>query len=198
MVWKDLGMADELLAAVDRSFDYAEEVLRGISDEQRDRPTPCPDFTVVKLAGHLIGATKLYTGLAGGEAADPAGPDLAGQRLDAVFADAAAAARAAWKPSMMGATFQTPFGEMKGAAIATFIVVEVLGHAWDLAAATGHATRPSDDLAETALRLAHLMGDSTLRGPRMMGPAVTVSDDAPTFDRFVAYLGRDPGFVATV
>jgi len=191
-------MADELLAAVDRSFEYAEEVLRGISDEQRDGPTPCPDFTVVRLAGHLIGVTKLYTGIAGGEAADPAGPDLAGQRLDATFAEAAALARAAWKPSMMGATFQTPFGEMKGAAIATFIVVEVLGHAWDLAAATGQATRPSDDLAETALRLAHLMGDPTLRRPKMMGPEVVVPSGAPIFDQFVAYIGRDPGFVATV
>jgi len=183
-----------MLMVLDRCLDYPGRVIAGISDDQRDEPTPCADFNVEQLTAHLLQGLRWYAGVPAGGSPDPtaqADPDLRGRPLDAAYDEAAAAVRKAWTADQLPAVFDTPMGPVTGEGLTQFMIVELLGHGWDLATATGQPTDPGTDLAEAGLRVAHGLGQ-VLRSPGMMGSAVPVPADAPAADRLVAYLGRRP------
>ncbi len=81
--------------------------------------------------------------------------------------------------------------------LAAFLVGDLLIHRWELARAIGaDDTLPPDAVAATADGLHHvppvmLRGTNPL-GQKMMGPAVTVSDDAGARDKMLAFAGRTP------
>jgi uncharacterized protein (TIGR03086 family) len=134
----------------------------------------------------------------GGGSLDPTTqpePDLRDARLAAAFDEAAAAVRDAWSAERMRASFDTPGGPVTGEGLTQFMVVELLGHGWDLATATGQRADAGDDLAEAGLVVAHDLGE-VLRSPGMMGPPVPVPPDASATDRLAAFLGRTPTPVA--
>jgi len=67
-------------------------------------------------------------------------------------------------------------------------------HGWDVARAIG---LPYDTDAATTQALLAYLGQFDPAGTEgMFGPAVSVADDAPPFDRVVAMSGRDPGWRA--
>jgi uncharacterized protein (TIGR03086 family) len=184
-----------MLELLDRCLDFAGDVVTAIRDDQREAATPCPEFTVRRLTEHLIGGLDWYGRLPAGGPADPRdvpGPDLARQPYPVAFHTATRVIYRNWTPEHLARTYPMPMGEVTGAGITEYTIVEVLCHAWDLATATGQPARPAADLAEAALTMARGIGEQTLRAPNMMGDPVAVSDDASALDRFVAYLGRQP------
>jgi hypothetical protein len=66
-----------------------------------------------------------------------------------------------------------------------------LGHAWDLAQATGVEVHGSDDVAEASMAVIGSNADM-LRSIGLMGDPVAVADDAPAYVRFLALTGRHP------
>jgi len=183
------------LKLLDRALRYAEGVFAGIPDDRRGDGTPCPGQSVEVLAGHLVGGLGWFGGLPGGGTKDPTAtpdPDLAGWSLVEAFRAAAGTVRREWTVERLDDYFELPVGEVTGAGLTAYMVVEVLGHGWDLAVASGQAARPAEDLAEDALALARGLGEEYLRTPGMMGEPVAVPDGAPAVDRFVAFLGRTP------
>ena len=65
-------------------------------------------------------------------------------------------------------------------------------HTWDLAARDRAARAPLDDeVAERALAFMQQGLTDENRGP-VFGPARSVADDAPAYDRLAAFAGRDP------
>ena len=186
-----------VLSVLDSCLDWADGVVAAVGADHRDAATPCPDFTVDGLVAHLVDGLAWYGALPAGGATDPrevTGPDLASGYVEA-FRAARAVVRRNWTPPRLDDTFALPVGEVTGVGITEYTVVEVLGHGWDLAVATGRPVRVADDLAEAALRMARGLGEDTLRSPGMMGAPTPVDAAAPAIDRFVAYLGRRPGSV---
>jgi uncharacterized protein (TIGR03086 family) len=183
------------LTLLDNCLDYADGVVAGIAEEQRDAATPCPEFTVSSLVAHLVDGLTWYGELPAGGSADPRevpGADPRQVRYHDAFRAARATIGRNWTEQHLARTYPGPGGEVTGAGITEFMIVETLGHAWDLATSTGQPIRVRPEVADAALAVAHRLGEQALRAPGMMTAAVTVDADAPAIDRFVAFLGRQP------
>jgi uncharacterized protein (TIGR03086 family) len=183
------------LALLDGCLDWAGDVVAGIRAEQRDAATPCPQFTVEGLAAHLIDGLTWYSGIPAGGPTDPreaTGPDLRQEAYVDAFHTTRAAIHRNWTPARLADTYSLPPGETTGTGITEYMIVETLGHSWDLAVATGQPISVPADLAEAGLTVARGLGEPTLRAEGMMANPVPIATHAPAIDRFVAYLGRQP------
>ncbi|KOX00160.1 hypothetical protein ADK65_15505 [Streptomyces sp. NRRL B-1140] len=186
----DLGPQTETLA----------QLVAGVGDEQLDGPTPCPEYAVRHLLGHLAGlaaafrdAARKDLGATTDTSPDSARPDLApGWREDLpkVLAELAEAWRdpAAWTGMTRAGGVDLP-GEIAGLVAVDELVI----HGWDLARATGRSYLPDP----AALRACHAFlaasADDPQRGA-IFGPVVSVDADASLLARAVGLSGRDPGW----
>jgi uncharacterized protein (TIGR03086 family) len=90
-----------------------------------------------------------------------------------------------------------PWGEEHtGATLVDMYLAELAAHAWDLARATGQLTRLDPMLAVPALHGARATIKPQYRD--MVGPGspfgaeVQPTPDADDWERFIAFMGRDP------
>lgn len=182
----------EPLAAHQRAQVVFARVLSGVTDDQLDAPTPCPEWRVRDLVGHVIaGNRRSATGTAshaptGGDAAELV-------TLHATSAEAAQQAFAA--PDGLTRTFELPFGTVPGSRMLGMRTADVLTHAWDLARATGQPTSDIDEeLAAELLAASRERVHPEFRGPgKPFGEEQPCDPDAPASDRLAAFLGRAQG-----
>jgi len=189
------------------AVDLATSVVAGVRPHQLGDPTPCPEYDVRTLLGHMVTVLRRVEAL--GRADDPFGmppfPTFADDAWLEAFADAACDVRAAWADdAVLERTMRLPWMEGPGAQVLTAYVNEVTVHTWDLATATGQlpAWDPSVlALAFDAVRFLPPTGRSELFAPVRaalgapgdpFADAVPVPDDAPLVDRLVAWNGRRP------
>ncbi len=99
----------------------------------------------------------------------------------------------AWSaPGVVDDRYDMPWGETPGTMLVGFMVIEELGHGWDLARASGQDPGFDDDVVHATLDMARAYDDESIRVPGMFGPVVPIADDAPPIDQLAAYLGRRP------
>jgi uncharacterized protein (TIGR03086 family) len=184
-----------------RALSQASNVIDGVRPDQLDRPTPCSQFDVRTLVGHMIFAAgrivqagrrdEITTGT-------PVVSGLADDELAPAFAKLAGEAVAAWDaPDALDGDIALPFGTFPATAVVAIYVIEHVTHAWDLAVATGNAVELDDALATAALSFATEMVPAEFRGGDDMpfGHVVEVPSDAPVYDRLAGFLGREPARV---
>lgn len=174
--------------------DWVAGLIDGVRPDQLDRPTPCPEFDVRALVGHL------YTGAGRvrriGEGSDPMvephvvtdlPDDLAGGYRDRIRA-----ARAAWADdATLTRTVRVPWGEVPGVLALGGYLTETLTHGWDLARATGQPSEAAPELAERALVAArHAVPEEPRGGHIPFGPPVAAASDAGPTERLANWLGR--------
>lgn len=173
-------------------------VIHGVPDGALGRPTPCADYDVRGLVGHLLGTSEALRRFGAGEPPDrddpwgTSGVELTeswrselGRRLDGL-ADAWARTEAWEGDAMDGAVSREALGQMAYA--------ELLLHGWDLAVATGQDYRPDDDSVRRSLGFAGSVGDDPEERAGLYGPVVPVPADAPLLHRLLGATGRDPGW----
>jgi uncharacterized protein (TIGR03086 family) len=174
-------------------------LAEAVSDEQLADGTPCPEYAVRNLLGHLLGLSTAFRDAArkdlGATTDTPpttSVPDVGPgwrEELPKVLAELADAWRdpAAWTGMTRAGGVDLP-GEVGGAVAVDELVI----HGWDLARATGQAYEP--DPAALAAAHAFLAGAvDPVTGSGIFGPVVPVPDDAPLLDRALGLSGRDPG-----
>lgn len=167
-------------------------LVAGLTPEDREKSTPCDDWTVHELLGHMCGGTDMIAGALQGEAPPSDPPDLLADGPAAGWAAASAHLSDAATPEVLAATHTLPFGEMPGSMAISVIVADQITHAWDLARATGQELDISDELAGFALATWQPVIPAEGRSGPGFKAVVEVSDDASTIDRLVAYTGRQP------
>ncbi|CAL9411987.1 hypothetical protein SUDANB108_01679 [Streptomyces sp. enrichment culture] len=175
-------------------------LAEGVTDEQLAGPTPCPQYAVRHLLGHLLGLTVAFRdagrkdlGVTTDTSPGSPLPDLApGWREDLpqLLAELAAAWRdpAAWTGMTRAGGVDLP-GEVAGLVAVDELVI----HGWDLARATGQEYRPDP----AALRACHDFLAASVDDPgrgEIFGPVVPVEPGAPLLERAVGLSGRDPGW----
>jgi uncharacterized protein (TIGR03086 family) len=175
-------------------LDATERLVAAVRDEQWSGPTPCAEWNVRALLGHLVGGNVMFARLIRGDAASPeeARPTdpLGGDPLSAYRASAEELLAACRLPGALERVITVPFGTVPGAVAVHLRLVETLVHGWDLARATGQAVEYPDDLVQREMEftLGALGNIPPERSP--FAPPQPVSDDAPVIDRLVARLGR--------
>ena len=175
-------------------------LAEAVTDEQLADPTPCPEYAVRNVLGHLFhlaGAFRdaarkdlgVTTDTSPGSALPDITPDWRGE-LPKVLAELGEAWRdpAAW-------TGMTRAGgvDLPGEIAALVAVDELVVHGWDLARATGQPYAPDP----AALRACHDFLAASIDDPQrdaIFGPVVAVEPHAPLLARAVGLSGRDPGW----
>lgn len=180
--------------ALDDVLETTEAIVKGVKPDQHGLPTPCPDYDVGTLVNHIVAWAGIFADGASQKkpdinpatfdaGADPAAEfHAAAQRLAAAFRDGAAD-----RPIDLGN------GPSPGSMVAGMILMEQIGHGWDLATATDQPA-PYSERAIAAAREATLANlKPEYRGPdKSFGDVVEVPDDAPALHQLIGLLGRDP------
>lgn len=174
---------------LDRSLASVGVLIAGVRDDQWQAPTPCTDWTVHRVVGHIVGMNGVFAAMLAGEA-PPACSDLEpAELLPAYRAYSARLLEAFGQPGVLARTFESPMGSATGAERLQIRLYDLLAHGWDLARATGQIADLPEDAAETALTFARGQVSDESR-PGRFAPAQPAPPDASAVDRLVAFLGR--------
>jgi uncharacterized protein (TIGR03086 family) len=174
------------------------DVVAAVSPDRLDHPTPCTEFDVRALLGHLIAVFRRVTSIAAGNPAIGHAPLVTDVPDDGWGEAARAGARdmeIAWAdPAVLALEMQLPFGTLPGAAALAMYTGEISTHTWDLAVATGQSPAWDDEVLTGALVAVHSKLPAE-RGPGIPFAApVPVPDDAALIDQLVAWQGRNPAW----
>jgi uncharacterized protein (TIGR03086 family) len=204
--------ARELTAAIDLEPPARELIAlaEGVTDDMLQAPTPCGDYTVADLLGHVMGLTIAFRD-AGAKAGTPSQDAEPGRvtledgwrdQLPGRLLDMAAAWRA---PQAREGLTKVGGGTMPATIAGQAGLNELVIHGWDLARGTGQPYRVDEASAQAAADFLSLASAGTQepqepqkpqgsepgqRGP--FGPAVDVPVGASVLDRAVGLSGRDP------
>ncbi|MEV8313222.1 TIGR03086 family metal-binding protein [Streptomyces sp. NPDC059900] len=175
-------------------------VAEGVADGQLEGATPCPEYRVRHLLGHLIQLTGAFRDAARkdfgphldrdpGSVVPDVGPGWRGD-LPKLLDELAEAWRdpAAWEGMTRAGGLDLP-----GAVAGAVAMDELVVHGWDLARATGQAYEPDAlSLGVAKDLLTPEEGDGS--GNSLFGAVFPVPDDASRLDRVIGLSGRDPGW----
>ncbi|YAL82335.1 TIGR03086 family metal-binding protein [Dermacoccaceae bacterium W4C1] len=179
------------------AFEVADSLLKATTLEDLDKPTPCEEFDVRDLSGHLLTVVqRIRIVLTGGHFAEVEHITWVADRdFYTVWDEALERLRATLPGVDLSVLVTFPFGEVPGAAGVASYVCEVATHSWDLATAIGRTDLLDPALAELALPMA-LQRIPVQREGLPFGEAVPVADSAEVYDRLVAWMGRDPAWTS--
>ncbi|AUY51891.1 TIGR03086 family metal-binding protein [Streptomyces sp. CB01881] len=173
-----------------------EKLIAEVTPETLGRPTPCTEYDLRQLLGHVVGGMHrlAYIG-EGGRAEDvvAATGDLADDAWPAAFDRARARVTAAWADdAKLDRPSFAPWGEVPGRAAVGGYVMEVVTHSWDIARTLGSGLALDEQLAEGALAAATAILPAGNRGgPVPFGPVRPAPADADATTRLAAWLGRE-------
>jgi len=168
------------------------QVASGIRPDDLDAPTPCANFTVRGVLGHMIGGSTQFAAAFRGESPPDVPADIAeGSDVVVRAGDALANLMSAIRsPGALDRTVAAPFGEMPGDAFARFVVLDGLVHGWDLATATNQSYEPPDTLVAAVDAFARQAIAPAMRDGDTFAAAVEPLDDATPIQCLVAFTGR--------
>lgn len=189
------GIGELLALARERAV----PVMRGIPDAALGAPTPCAEYDVRALVGHLFQVIVQFQRLAAkeasafGEAADvvaesPDWRELLVRETDRL--------EAAW--SAPGAEEGTTGAmDMPARLVGSMALLDLTVHVWDLARATGQDFPGADEAV-----VAELAGAVEELGPMarrtgVFGEPVPEGEGASAFERLLARTGRAPSWERT-
>jgi uncharacterized protein (TIGR03086 family) len=190
-----LPMTDhDLLADFDQALAGTDQIVSGIRAGQWAVPTPCRGLDVRAVVGHLVAGQLVFTARVQGLPIPDRAADHLGQDPAAAFRRSGQALRQAFGgPGALRETYPGPQGPAPGVFLVQARIVELLGHGWDLARATGQSADYQAGLVERALAQArHGLADRPDGPGAPFAAEVAVPADAPVIDRLAGFLGRQP------
>jgi uncharacterized protein (TIGR03086 family) len=188
------------------------DVIAALRPDQLDGPTPCTEYDVRTLVGHLVGVLGRVALMGRGENPFQASDRVTGLADDAwlaAWSDAAERVQEAWADdASLTRIVHLPWAQESGAVTLASYCSEITVHTWDLATATGQHPAWDDEVVATAWEASRWMpgegraeifaaikagmGEPYRSGPDPFAAPVPVPDDAPLIDRLVAWNGRRP------
>ncbi|OBG61059.1 TIGR03086 family protein [Mycobacterium sp. E735] len=183
----DSPPTDELHSAED-TLGVLQRVLHTIAADDLSRQTPCAEFDVARLTGHLLGSITALGGMVDAEIPDR-------DESDSVEGQVVTAARPtldAWHRHGLDGTVPFGKGEMPAKNACAVLSIEFLVHAWDYAVAVGHEINAPEPLSEYVLGLAREVIKPEFRGGAGFDDPVDVPEDAGALEQLVAFTGRNP------
>ena len=177
------------------ALNWAHGLIAAVQPDQLTAPTPCAEFDVRALLGHLVATIERARVI--GEGGDVnAMPTVVLGVPDHGWADAQLAAAQkmwpAWEDdALLDAPVTVPWGTVPGREALFGYLSEMLVHGWDLAVATGQDPEADGDVAAAALAGAHQKVPAEPRGGRIpFGPVVESQPDAGPTERLANWAGH--------
>lgn len=171
-------------------------VIAGVRPDQLTLPTPCDEYDVRALVGHLVAVLQRIAAVAWGESPFAIPQEVVGVPDDQwrnAWAAGAHQVEAAWAdPAVLGRPLTLPFATLPGAVALAIYTAEVTAHTWDLAKATGQTVAWDEAVVERALATMRMALPPEVRAEAPFADPVAVDDGAPLIDRFAAWMGRQP------
>ena len=174
-------MTDSPVDQLAKALDQAGRVLGTVNDDNLDNSTPCSDWTVRQLAGHVAATPARFAQSFRGEEVDwKADHGVPEGEWSATFRAGA--------DELLAQARGLPEDQQAGAGFAT---AEFAVHSWDLARGTGADVSLDDSVAEAGLTaMRGGLNADTRKGA--FDDEVRVGDDAGAYERLVAFAGRNP------
>ena len=173
------------LTCADAVLAVCQNVLRGVSEADMAKPTPCTDFSVGLLVDHLVDSLVAIGGMAGGQvSAVESGPP------ESRVAVVAQQALEAWTRRGLDGALQVGSGEMPATLAVNILCIELLVHAWDVAEATGQQVAVSDAVTGYVLEMAREVISPEKRRDGSFAEAIETGPDAEVLQRLIAFSGR--------
>ena len=164
----------------------AAALARTVPSDQLPMATPCAEWDVAQLLGHMTGGPIYLVAALGADAAEsPRWPDQ--QAIEVCLAGLRA-------PGALERRCMSPAGfEWSAAEAAAGTAMDQLVHTWDLAVAIGadRSLDPGVTAAVVEMFLPQMPDMGRQAG--FVGPAVSVGAEASMQDVLLAAMGRDPG-----
>jgi uncharacterized protein (TIGR03086 family) len=173
----------DLLAQHDGAVAEVQRLVDSVSSDQLAGSTPCPDWDVRSLVGHLIAGNRRFAAAAKGESLMPLIGDIAPEADGAAYAESARLAAGAWRAPAASA-------QDKATMAITVHLAESLIHGWDLAKATGRQAQFDDAALDVVEPFAQQMMPADRPAGMGFGPATDAPVDATRLDRLAAFYGR--------
>lgn len=179
-----MSTSPESIPLLARAIDQAGDVLAAVREDQFADPTPCADWNVGQLVGHLSATPRQFLSMARGEPVDwsaepaPPGPGWATE-----FRSAGDDLVHFWHQADRGAVASDEAG------MPEMPVAELAVHTWDLARAIGWERPLDEDVAECGLAFMSSQLTPERRGDAFAAE-VEPTDDATAVDRLAAFAGR--------
>ncbi|MBV9513409.1 MAG: TIGR03086 family protein [Mycobacteriaceae bacterium] len=183
----DTPPVDELTSA-EATLAELQTVVHRISADDLAKQTPCGQFDIGALTDHLMNSITTIGGAAGAEIP-------ARNSDDSVERQIILAARPtldAWRRRGLEGTVRIGSNEAPAKVIAGVLSIEFLIHAWDYARAIDQDLDPTPELADYVFTLARTIITPEGRTNVGFDDPIEIPDDAPVFDRLLAFTGRRP------
>lgn len=172
---------------------WAGDLFAGVRAEQLTDPTPCPEFDVRALLGHL--ASTVDRGRVIGEGGDVyTVPECLSSPDDEWPGTLNAVTQRYWKvwsdDALLDTPVTAPWGTFPGRAAVLVSLNEVLVHGWDLAAATGQNAEADPQMAQAAYEVMQRVLPASPREGLPFGPVVDAAPGAGPTERLANWCGR--------
>jgi uncharacterized protein (TIGR03086 family) len=171
----------QAIEVLSRALDQTTDVLSAIPADRLSATTPCGDWDVARLIAHVVAAPQNFVTMSRGGQPDWSATPPLPDDWTAEFRSGAADLLQTWREA----------GESVTPQAVDWQTAELAVHCWDLARATGQSTDLDPEVARRGLDFMSGALTPENRGAAF-GPAVTLPEEAPVYDRLVAFAGRDP------
>lgn len=190
-------MSTEIVERYRRRADRFEALITGVPDGAWESPSPCAEWTVRDVVGHILDMHGVVFQALDRELS--AGPALADDPLGAFRAARADVEALLADTELAAMVHDTPGGRRSVADHVDGVPsADLVLHGWDLARATGQDDTMDPDEVEVFLpglqQLPPEMWIPDAFGPGVVvfGPEFPVPADAPAQQRLIGLIGRDP------
>ncbi|MGH3631058.1 MAG: TIGR03086 family metal-binding protein [Sciscionella sp.] len=179
------------------TLDQLERLVATVGSDQLAMPTPCHEFDVRTLLGHVLSVLD-WVRLAGSGRDPVTTAQLVRETADdawlATYREMRVGAEQVWsEEASLDREVTVPWGTGPGRIAIAGYTMEMLTHAWDLAAAVGRQDDLDSELGASGLAMAQqYVPEEPRGGPVQFGPVVAVGEDADPYSRLAGWLGRNP------
>lgn len=181
------------------ALDWVTALMAATDATQLGAGTPCAEFDVRSLLGHLIGTAQRGLATARGVTIRGIPHVVTGVpdgELASVYAALAASIREAWAPLAGSESVTAPWGTCTALAAARGFTVETVTHGWDLAIATGQPGDAPNGIAGRCLAFAAAIIPDRLRG--VMYDAPIVGEVISVTEQLAHLLGHKRDALASI
>jgi uncharacterized protein (TIGR03086 family) len=177
------------------TVDELGRVIAGLDPAEMDIVTNCPPWTVRRLASHVLKNQLFWAGCVTGQELMPQAEAMAAVAypgdLGPVATEVLPQVLQLWRTEgLLTAVHPTPFGELPGAVVVNFAVIDAAAHAWDLSASLGRAIEFPPEWIPGLTRVVELTCTEHSIELGLVKPPTRPPVDATDTQRLMAAAGR--------